>query len=140
YLFKAPDLTVVYRPGYAASPNATNLDLDGESILSAQQTDHVAVASDPGQSQAPYARLIAGGPSLVSDFSGQAELIDIMPSIMYLLGLPIPQHVDGQVIEAIFTQSYRLQTPIRRSEVDEGLLSDEEEGLIVNRLRDLGYL
>src|SRR5581483_8001633 len=70
YLFKAPDLTVVYRPGYAASPNATNLDLDGESILSAQQTDHVAVASDPGQSQAPYARLIAGGPSLVSDFSG----------------------------------------------------------------------
>lgn len=132
YLFKAPDLVVVYRPGYAASPKA--LDFDGASVRDA------TVGAGAPNGVAPYARLIASGPSLESGLTETATLVDVMPTLMYLLGQPIPMQVDGNVISSLFTQVYRQQTPVRRLESDEDLLSDEEEGMIVDRLRDLGYL
>lgn len=134
YLFKAPDLVVVYRPGYAASPQAYALNFDGSSIseLEAAQADAAVVA--------PHARLIGGGSCLNSGMRNTASLIDVVPTILYLLDRSIPMHIDGNVIEPIFTSSYREQTPIKRLDSDEDLLSDEEEGMIVDRLRDLGYL
>jgi hypothetical protein len=63
-----------------------------------------------------------------------------MPSVMYLLGQPITMEVDGDVLLSMFTSAYLQQVPIRRVSSDEELLSDEEEGMIVDRLRDLGYL
>ncbi len=89
--------------------------------------------------QAPYARLIASGLSLVSGFKGQAQLIDIVPNVLYLLGLAIPLRIDGKVVANMFTESYRQQVHIKHID-DEAMLSDEEEGLVVDRLRDLGYL
>ena len=134
YLFKAPDLIVVYRPGYAASPKAAALDFDGRSI------SEIEASSPSATVNAPYARLIAGGPCLNNGISEAATLVDVVPAIMYLLDRSIPTHVDGDVIASIFTPSYREQTPVKRFDSDDDLLSDEEEGMIVDRLRDLGYL
>lgn len=134
YLFKAPDLIVVYRPGYAASPQAFALDFAGRSI------SEIEAALGDAAVNAPHARLIAGGPCLNGGVSDAAALIDVVPTILYLLDRSIPMHVDGNVIASIFTPSYREQTPVKRLGSDEDLLSDEEEGMIVDRLRDLGYL
>ena len=131
YLFKAPDLIVVYRPGYAVSPQAAALDFDGVSVRKVETAVRPASA---------YARLIASGPCLVNGLTETASLVDTLPSVMYLLGQPIPMHVDGRVISSIFTQSFRQRTPEQRVEDEDESLSDEEEGLIVGRLRDLGYL
>lgn len=131
YLFKAPDLIVQYRSGYAASPNSFSLGFDGESMLKLEGEVN---------KKAPFARLIGSGPNLVSGLKESASLIDVAPSVMYLLGQPISLRVDGKVISSMFTESYRHLTPEKRVEEDEELLSDEEEGLIVDRLRDLGYL
>lgn len=131
YLFKAPDLVIVYQPGYCASPNTTLLDFDGESVGEVNTSVDVV---------APYARLIASGPSLVSGFTESCSLVDVMPNLMYLLGQSIPHSVDGRVISSMFTSSYRQQTPLKVVEDEGDLLSEEEEGLIVDRLRDLGYL
>lgn len=136
FVFKAPDLITVYRPGYAASPKALRLELDGHVV--APQPVHTPWGDDPGQ--APYARLIARGPELVNGFSGQAALIDLVPSIMYLLGLSIPRRIDGEVFAPMFSQSYLLQMPIERVEDTDELLSDEEEDIIIERLRNLGYM
>lgn len=136
YLFKAPDLAVVYRPGYAASPKARVLDFDGRSICEANPGGS-AVASN---AIAPYARLIASGPCLENGFTGTATLVDVVPNVLYLLGLPIPMHIDGHVISSLFTYAYRQRTPVRHLESDANLLSDEETDMIVDRLRDLGYL
>ena len=133
YLFKAPDLTVVFRPGYAASEQAFALSLEGQSV-------QVANAAARDQAHAPYARMIASGPVFVRANALQVSLLDFVPTILYLLGQTIPQNVDGTVAEALFTEAYRTQTPVKRSENDADLLSDEEEGMIVDRLRDLGYL
>ncbi len=133
YLFKAPDLIVVYRPGYAASPKAASLDFDGQSVRASGQT----LDTPPS---APFARLIGSGPCLASGHVETGKLVDLVPSLMYLLDRPVPTYVDGNVISTMFTQSYREQTPIRQLDSDDDLLSDEEEGMIVDRLRDLGYL
>lgn len=132
YLFKAPDLIVVYRPGYSASPKAIELDFDGVSVHEDTASLHKGAP--------PYARLIASGPNLGSGLVGTGTLVDVVPTVMYLLGRPIPMHVDGDVISSLFTRDYRQQTPVKRLESDDDLLSDEEEGMIVDRLRDLGYL
>jgi hypothetical protein len=134
YLFKAPDLTVVFRPGYSASERAFALDLDGQSVQPAAQP---AQAHDV---HAPYARLIARGPSFEAQSGIEAQLVDVVPTILYLLGQSVPQQVDGNVIEPLFTQAYREQVPLKRATDDADELSDEEEGMIVDRLRDLGYL
>jgi predicted AlkP superfamily phosphohydrolase/phosphomutase len=132
YLFKAPDLIVVYRPGYAASPKAVSLDFDGQSVRASGQTLD-------GPPSTTFARLIGSGPCLASGLVESGKLVDLLPGLMYLLDRPVPTHVDGNVILAMFAQSYREQTPIRQQDSDDEL-SDEEEGMIVDRLRDLGYL
>lgn len=131
YLFKAPDLVVVYKPGYAPSPKSAALDFDGVSVSGKE-------AASSGS--APAARLVGTGPNLAHGLKGQATLVDVMPSVLYLLGQPITEELDGDVLSSMFTPAYLQQVPIRRVSSDEELLSDEEEGMIVDRLRDLGYL
>ncbi|HLH61723.1 MAG TPA: hypothetical protein VKV20_08570 [Ktedonobacteraceae bacterium] len=133
YLFKAPDLIVVYRPGYAASPKAIALDFDGQSVHASGQ----AIDAPPA---APFARLTGSGPCLAHGFAASGKLVDLVPNLLYLLDRPVPTYIDGNVISPMFTPSYREQTPIRQLDSDDELLSDEEEGMIVDRLRDLGYL
>jgi len=131
YLFKAPDLVVVYKPGYAPSPKSAALDFEGVSVSGKERAP---------SGSAPTARLVGIGPNLVRGFSGQSALVDVMPSILYLLGQPVTMELDGDVLSSMFTPAYLQQVPIRRISSDEELLSDEEEGMIVDRLRDLGYL
>ncbi len=131
YLFNAPDLVVVYRPDYAPSPKAIVLDFDGVSV---SNSESIAPAL------APSARLIGFGPHLAHGLAEKAALVDVMPSVMYLLDQPITMDVDGNVISSMFTPAYLQQTPIHRIDSEVDLLSDEEEGMIVDRLRDLGYL
>ncbi len=132
YVFKAPDLAVVLRPGYAPSANATRLDFDGKSVGEGR---HVAA-----EAITPHARLIASGPNIAPGIKDTGMLVDIMPTLLYLLNQPVPEDIDGKIISALFTESYRKQTPVRYVEGDEALLSNEEEGVIVDRLRDLGYI
>ena len=67
-------------------------------------------------------------------------LIDVVPTLLYLLNQSVPEDIDGKIISTLFTESYRKQTPVRYVEGEEALLSNEEEGVIVDRLRDLGYI
>ncbi|HEV7126374.1 MAG TPA: hypothetical protein VGN32_02910 [Ktedonobacterales bacterium] len=133
FLFSAPDLIVVFRPQYGASPRAIGLEFDGVSV----RTNDAYAGTSVG---APSARLIAAGPVFASGLTATASLIDFAPSVMYLLGQPIPQNVDGRVITSMFSESYCQQHPVAYDDTDPGALSQEEESLIVDRLRTLGYL
>jgi hypothetical protein len=133
YLFRAPDLTLVYHPGYAPSPNAVMLALDGKSIMP-------TTTPVEAQSEAPYARLLAIGPVFERGKRANARLVDVLPTLMYLLGRPVPYGIDGEVLLSLFTASYRQQQRVEIAEDERDMLSEEEEGMIVERLRDLGYL
>lgn len=36
----------------------------------------------------------------------------MLPTILYAMGLPIPQELDGQVVEALFTQDHLKAHPL----------------------------
>ena len=63
-----------------------------------------------------------------------------------MMGLSVPDDMDGEVIKEIFNKEYLENNFIRYTKTDEELkdresaeLSDEERAKIETRLRDLGY-
>jgi predicted AlkP superfamily phosphohydrolase/phosphomutase len=78
-----------------------------------------------------------------------ARITDLAPTVLYCLGLAVPNDMDGRVIRQAFLPEYLEQNPIRFGEVsDEGTrevervsgYSAEESERIAERLRNLGYI
>jgi predicted AlkP superfamily phosphohydrolase/phosphomutase len=76
-----------------------------------------------------------------------AQIMDIAPTILYRMGLPVPTHMDGQVLksalEPSFLETHALQQETLPVEVLRGpaeTYSDEESAEIEARLKGLGYM
>ncbi|MBM4429822.1 MAG: hypothetical protein FJ026_05655, partial [Chloroflexi bacterium] len=76
-----------------------------------------------------------------------AHLMDIVPTLLHLLGLPVPKSMDGRVLQDALDPQWLADHPIVHSETEEtaeggpGLgYSPEEEAQFKSRLRSLGYL
>ena len=73
-----------------------------------------------------------------------ADIIDIAPTVLAIMGLPIPDDMDGSVLYSALTRDHL--GPIRYTEAAEftgdssGGFSDKQRGEIEERLRGLGYL
>jgi hypothetical protein len=73
-------------------------------------------------------------------------LLDLAPTILHYMGLPVPSYMDGQVLTEAFTDSFNEANPVLTVDVDltsgglEAGVSDEEEALVLEKLRDLGYV
>ncbi|MEE8401454.1 MAG: alkaline phosphatase family protein [Candidatus Hydrothermarchaeaceae archaeon] len=62
-----------------------------------------------------------------------ANIIDIVPTILGIMGVPVPADMDGEVLTEIFEESFLAKTPIRYRGKD-------EKGRIRNEIRDLKAL
>ncbi|KXB03841.1 hypothetical protein AKJ45_00270 [candidate division MSBL1 archaeon SCGC-AAA261F19] len=85
--------------------------------------------------------LIASGPELKKDKSISADITDVMPTILHLLGCCIPEKVDGEVLD-IFgegTEPKKRGTTYERFEHERKYAEGEGEELIKKRLEELGY-
>jgi predicted AlkP superfamily phosphohydrolase/phosphomutase len=77
---------------------------------------------------------------------GEAALIDLAPTVLAALGVPVPDDMDGQVLSEAFEDGYFRERPIRYTaarptERGEQLeLTPEQEETIKERLRGLGYI
>jgi len=91
--------------------------------------------------------LIAKGPSfkkgvIVED----ATLMDLAPTILYLLGSKVPTDMDGRILTELFEKAFLERHPISyREAVPEaarhaGEMSPEDQELILDRLKGLGYI
>ena len=74
-----------------------------------------------------------------------AAITDLAPTILYLMGLKVPDDMDGTVLKEIFTDDYLKNHPIEHytpsevtEEKSETTVSTEEEE-IKQRLKNLGY-
>lgn len=71
---------------------------------------------------------------------------DIVPTVLYTFGIPVPQYMDGKVLKEVFTQEYLHDNTIvsdkniltKHTELEE--FSDEDEEKVKDRLKGLGYL
>jgi predicted AlkP superfamily phosphohydrolase/phosphomutase len=75
-----------------------------------------------------------------------AQLTDVAPTALHLGGLPVPEDMDGSVlVEALRTEyaepaSIRYGPPASRDDGRDGeIMSAEDEAILKERLRDLGY-
>lgn len=74
-----------------------------------------------------------------------ARLLDLAPTLMHLVGLPIPSDMDGRVLEEMFTDDawdYPQVLPIDEDQEVETAaveLSAEDQKIVMQRLKDLGY-
>lgn len=79
-----------------------------------------------------------------------AHITDLAPTILHLMGEPVPAHMDGQVLTGALAGAPR---PVQRIDLAEWepagngdgtpgdeVLSEEERRILTERLRDLGYV
>jgi hypothetical protein len=78
-------------------------------------------------------------------------MIDVAPTLLYSLGVPIPDDLEGQLPRNIFTNEFLRTRPVRAGpatvpptgfpSVPEPLtMTDAEEAAVEGRLRALGYV
>jgi predicted AlkP superfamily phosphohydrolase/phosphomutase len=76
-----------------------------------------------------------------------AEIIDITPTILHLLGLPVQTYMDGKVLTAAMKPEYIERHPIAYDVADVAALrrgdfeyTDQEQASIEDRLKAMGYM
>jgi len=77
----------------------------------------------------------------------QARLIDMAPTILHLLGVPVPEDMDGRVLEEAFHPEFLAQHPVKAGEASgtsegarQGGYTEEESAKVEERLQALGYI
>ena len=89
---------------------------------------------------------LAYGPGIASGTHlDGANIVDVAPTVLQLMQLPIPAHMDGRVLNEIFrerpAESQReLVAAAPNAYADDDAYSAEDEEAVKERLRQLGYL
>ncbi|TMC24347.1 MAG: hypothetical protein E6J33_01235 [Chloroflexi bacterium] len=137
YLFCAPDLVVLFKPGYAPSPRSRRIEFDEATFTTPAIGETVVAGVNPAM---VTGFLIACAPSLavrVTEYE-HAPLTAVAPTLLHALGV---EYVDLEslAIGTLFSSDYLEEHPIRSSMHNQEL-SEEDEELIIGHLRDLGYV
>jgi len=93
---------------------------------------------------------LAAGPGIAHRERIQTSIPHVVPTVLAAMGLPIPDDMDGRAIDEVFTDEWKSANAItyEGDSAGEGqgwgqgedVFQDEEEELLVERLRSLGYL
>jgi predicted AlkP superfamily phosphohydrolase/phosphomutase len=110
--------------------------------LSSKVSDMLPVATSEGVHRHNGVVFLRG-----SDFKRSASnlapfLIDLAPTILHALGLPVPTDMDGRVLEELFVSPRKVQyqdVDNTVSQAPAGYLASEAE-MIEQRLKALGYV
>lgn len=101
----------------------------------------------------PEGIFVAAGPGIRKNHTVRARIIDIAPTLNYLLGVPPQEVCDGRVLDELFTEDFLAGQPVPITsetvyEADtvspeparESVYTPEEEATIKRRLQELGYM
>ena len=149
YFDRAPDLTLNW---WGSSPYNTKPSLRSEQHEPALKIEKPEPLCRPEWSghHTLDGIFIAQGPRLKAGLAGQhARLLDMAPTMLYLLGQPIPDDMDGKVLLDWFQAEAAQGDPTYEdsSQNESAALvnaqaeySAEEASLVEERLKNLGYL
>jgi predicted AlkP superfamily phosphohydrolase/phosphomutase len=133
----APDLTLALRDcGFVSILKSDVILKPRPEVVGTHQPAGVFMAKGPG---------IRRGLSLPA-----LSILDVAPTLLYSLGLPVPSDLEGRVAEQIFASALRQERPIRvgdRTRVPEAFppwrhqpQDQEGEAQVLERLKNLGYV
>ena len=95
-----------------------------------------------------YGMLVMSGPGIRPGAEIEGAVIqDIAPTVLHVMGLPVPSDMDGRVLEDAFAEGFMATFPLQVAESsgddrisDEAGYTEEGEKEILERLRGLGYM
>lgn len=131
-----PDLTLVLRDGGLISILPAPEPLEKRKAVAGSHR-HVGV-------------FLAKGPGVKRGFtSKELSLLDVAPTVLYTLGLPVPREMEGKVPPPVFEARHMALRPVRIAahaaaaaavQTADASLSEEDEAVVMERLRELGYI
>jgi hypothetical protein len=86
--------------------------------------------------------LMASGPDFKDGLlHDEASIIDLAPTILHILGVPVPEDMDGRVLFDLLRNPGKIvyQKALTSSSVQQEY-SETDEKILKKRLRDLGYM
>jgi hypothetical protein len=137
YLFCAPDLVAIFAPGYAPSEQSARMEFDTTTFMAPPGSTRSSAGVHPSSIKG---FLLASAPALASGLSlpEPLALTSAVPSLLHALNVAYSD-VDSPASDALFVPAYLATHPIRAVTHNQEL-SDEDEELVISRLRDLGYV
>jgi predicted AlkP superfamily phosphohydrolase/phosphomutase len=94
--------------------------------------------------------MMSGGPIQKELAFEGARIIDVAPTVLYLMGLPVPDDMDGRVLVEALDEDFVEANPIEFDAVEADLedetagprqkFTQDESELIAKRLQALGYI
>ena len=126
-----PDLIIEYEEGISTVVNP----LAAEVIQSYQDVDKQTGTHDRN------GVFVAQGNNIKHGFSCDAWIVDVVPTVLAMLDIPIPKHMDGRVLREIFETAPEISyTDLELKDTQTIHYSDKEQSEVEKRLADLGYL
>lgn len=135
----APDLTLILRDGGLVSILPSPTAVSKRPVVSG--------------SHRPVGIFGAKGPGIRKGFlANELSILDVAPTVLYSLGLPVPEELQGRVPVEIYQDGVLEKHPIRRtaagSTESDGRTGSaepvpaemEDEETVLERLRELGYI
>jgi len=148
YVDKAPDILIRWREDLPIS----GVTIEGDDA----QQNEISTPLIPGEDYRVISGdhtlngiLLAWGKDVKANSRIQgAQLIDLAPSILYAMSLPVPEDMDGKELLSLFSDEFVAKHPRLRQKVSNGKsgdgddkgYSEEEEEQMRERLRGLGYV
>lgn len=91
---------------------------------------------------------LASGPDIAKGCGAEKpNIVDVAPTVLHLLELPVPSHMDGRVLKEVFAEGSRASNVDVAYEQTNGAhhgetagYTAEQEEKVKERLRQLGYL
>jgi len=147
---KAPDIIFKWRNNRYIHRPSTPYSRDGFiKILTKKELDNSESFHRPSGVHRAEGILIAFGPGIsVNKNLAKAKLMDIAPTVLYGLEIPVPEDMDGSILVNLFEQEFIKNRPIIYGKKKEEcsfneakeIYDAEEEVIIQDRLKGLGYI
>jgi predicted AlkP superfamily phosphohydrolase/phosphomutase len=135
-LNSAPGLVATFEDGYCAYPHLSS----GGAIVTPSLPTQSGIHEMEGV-------LMALGPGVTNVGGLNADIMDLAPTILHILGVPIPSDMDGEVLRGMFSSSSPLYSRVDEIEPiaavsgeSEKPFTEQDEKRVLSHLKDLGYV
>lgn len=152
FTYKAPDLLIQWKnDSYIQRPGYTNKNGKWFQVLTHKELEWAETVSRPSGIHRREGIFLALGKHIKQSFQIQdANIVDIFPTVLFTMGIPIPEGTDGRILTEIFKEDFiqcnhikisrQQETADYMQAQDERAYSDNEAALIEERLKGLGYI
>lgn len=134
-----PDLIIQFKMGYISFSNLDENDKGNNQLIS-------SAIRDRGTHRVEGMVVFHGEEIKKNTQIEKARIIDLLPTILAILRIPIPADLDGNVLNEIFIEPDKLNCvqnsagAFTKETNDNFQYSAQEEDEVANRLKQLGYL